>query len=213
MFISKITICNLFAYYDEVSVNFKQVEGKNLYLIYGDNGFGKTSFIQAAQLLFLGTGFESEKIPNTVERISPKKLSFNQFIKGDNGISWHGIINKKAFKEKKQDFFVSFEGVINEKKFYLKRSWCNIYEQIKEKLEFHYDTQIYTNDEAQNKINSILPPNFVEFFFFNGEEILHLSDGLRTKLREKIEEILQISPLEILQKQLNQKIFLKQKIK
>ncbi|WP_334087968.1 ATP-binding protein, partial [Helicobacter typhlonius] len=46
MFISKITICNLFAYYGKVEVEFKKCEEKNLYCIYGNNGFGKTSFIR-----------------------------------------------------------------------------------------------------------------------------------------------------------------------
>lgn len=61
----------------------------------------------------------------------------------------------------------------------------------------------YENDEAQYIINSrILPENFVEFFFFDGEEIESISDNLRTKLREKIVEILQIQPLEIIIKQI-----------
>lgn len=75
--------------------------------------------------------------------------------------------------------------------------------QIKEKLFLEMEGESYENDEAQYRINSkILPENFVEFFFFDGEEIESISDNLRTKLREKIVEILQISPLEIIIKQI-----------
>ena len=81
MFIYKITICNLFAYYGEVSVEFQKQNGKNLYCIYGDNGFGKTSFIRCAKLLFLGTGGVSENLPNAIGRFAPKESNYKKFIK------------------------------------------------------------------------------------------------------------------------------------
>ena len=66
MFIQKITICNLFAYYGEVSVLFNKLPNKRLYCIYGDNGFGKTSFIRCAKLLFAGVGLEENSVPGII---------------------------------------------------------------------------------------------------------------------------------------------------
>lgn len=83
MFIYKITICNLFAYYGEVSVEFDK-RGGNLYCIYGDNGFGKTSFIRCAKLLFLGTGGANENIPDVIKRFAPKESNYKKFIKGNS---------------------------------------------------------------------------------------------------------------------------------
>ncbi|WP_167444779.1 hypothetical protein [Helicobacter labetoulli] len=40
----------------KISVTFRQSNDKNLYCLYGNNGFEKTSFIRCAKLLFLGTG-------------------------------------------------------------------------------------------------------------------------------------------------------------
>lgn len=203
MFISKITISNLFAYYGEQSVEFKKQEGKNLYCIYGDNGFGKTSFIRCAKLLFLGTGGVSENLPSVISRFAPKEHSYKKFIKGNN-VNWSGILNKNALMEGKAEFFVRFNGEIDGNKFCIKRSWEDVQDsQIKERFFIEINGKTYENDEAQFKINSkILPENFVEFFFFDGEEIGSISDNLRTKLREKIVEILQISPLEIIIKQI-----------
>lgn len=197
MFISKITICNLFAYYGEQSVEFKKQEGKNLYCIYGDNGFGKTSFIRCAKLLFLGTGGESEKIPNIIQRFAPKESSYTRFIRG-NGTTWRGILNKNAGEG--SEFYVRFEGDIDGERFSIMRAW-EISQVIKESLMLQIGNEIYRNDEAQQRLSSILPPNFVEFFFFDGEEIESISDSLRTKLREKIMDILSISPLEVIIKQ------------
>ncbi|MGX3044098.1 hypothetical protein [Helicobacter sp. T3_23-1056] len=201
MFISKITICNLFAYYGEQSIDFERQDGKNLYCIYGDNGFGKTSFIRCAKLLFLGTGGASEKIPAVIQRFAPKESSYTRFIRGNKN-DWRGILNRNALNEGRQEFFVRFNGKLNDDTFCIQRAWENVQEtQIKETLFLQIDGQTYENDEAQQRLNGILPPNFVEFFFFDGEEIESISDNLRTKLREKIIEILQISPLEIIIKQ------------
>lgn len=202
MFIYKITICNLFAYYGEVSVEFQKQNGKNLYCIYGDNGFAKTSFIRCAKLLFLGTGGASENIPDVIKRFAPKEGNYKKFITG-NSTNWSGILNKNALNEGRQEFFIRFSGEIDDNKFCIERFWEDVQEaQIKEKLFLEMNGETYENDEAQQLLNGILPPNFVEFFFFDGEEIESISDSLRTKLREKIVEILQISPLEIIIKQI-----------
>ena len=187
----------MFAYYGEVSVEFKPKDDKKLFFIYGNNSFGKTSFIRSAKLLFLGTnGIE---IPETIRRFAPKIRTQKAFILGNS--EWEGILNKAALNERQDNFFVCFEGWFNEKDFVLKRSWENVYDSVKERLYLRLDNEEFFDDEAQEKITTMLPPNFVEFFFFDGEEIEKISDNLRTQLRAKIEEILQISPLDSIIKQ------------
>lgn len=202
MFIEKITICNMFAYYEEVNVEFKKDNNKNIYCIYGNNGFGKTSFIRCAKLLFLGTGIlDNANTPDIIARFAPKIRSINTFIFG-NG-NWSGIFNKSAISEAKDNFYISFCGMLDNKKLAIKRSWKGVIERnIEEVLEFYIDNEGFSSNEAQMKINNILPPKFVEFFFFDGEEIEKISDNLRTSLREKIEDILCISPLDRLIKQI-----------
>ena len=201
MFISKITICNLFAYYGKVEVEFRKVEGKNLYCIYGNNGFGKTSFIRCAKLLFLGIGVKEVEIPNVVKRFAPNISSVKKLLKGDSN-TWAGILNKVAIKEGREDFFISFEGTSGDNFFTLTRSFKNVYGEIEEKLTFKLDKEILNNERAQERINTILPPNLTEFFFFDGEELGELSNNLRKEFQGKIEEILQIKPLDTLIKQI-----------
>lgn len=201
MFISKITICNLFAYYGKVEVEFKKVDGKNLYCIYGNNGFGKTSFIRCAKLLFLGVGVKEAEIPNVIQRFAPHIKSTKQLLRGDSK-TWAGILNKAATKEELEDFFISFEGTLGDKSFALTRTFTNVYGEIEEKLTLNLDKEILNGEEAQERIGTILPPNLTEFFFFDGEELGELSNNLRKEFQEKIEEILQIKPLDALIKQI-----------
>lgn len=202
MFISKITICNLFAYYGKVEVEFKKLEGKNLYCIYGNNGYGKTSFIRCAKLLFLGIGVKEAEIPNVIQRFAPHIKSTKQLLKGDSK-TWDGILNKAAIKEGLEDFFVSFEGTLGDKSFALTRTFTNVYGEIEEKLTLNLDKEILNDEKAQERIGTILPPNLTEFFFFDGEELGELSNNLRKEFQGKIEEILQIKPLNTLIKQIH----------
>lgn len=78
----------------------------------------------------------------------------------------------------------------------------NVYAEIEEKLTFELDKEILNDEKAQERINTILPPNLTEFFFFDGEELGELSNNLRKEFQEKIEEILQIKPLDTLIKQI-----------
>ena len=197
MFISKITLCNMFAYYGEVSVDFRADGGKKLFCVYGDNGFGKTSFIRSAKLLFLGTG--GSEMPESIRRFAPKVKTQKSFILGSS--EWNGILNKAARNERQNEFFVCFEGEFRGQEFTLKRSWEDVYDSVKERLFLRLGGEEFADEMAQEKITTMLPPNFVEFFFFDGEEIEKISDNLRTQLRAKIEEILQISPLDSIIKQ------------
>lgn len=68
IFYKRITICNLFAYYGEQNVEFISSQGKPIYLLFGRNGFGKTSFIRSVKLLFAGSGMldVGENVPEVV---------------------------------------------------------------------------------------------------------------------------------------------------
>ena len=118
-------------------------------------------------------------------------------------LSWEvhsGVLNKNAINEKSESFFVSFEGYLNDRFFQLKRTWLDVYlrHSIKEELEFQYGHETFKGSVAQDKIDLILPVNFVEFFFFDGEELSEISKNLRAEFRDKMEEILHVKPLDLI---------------
>lgn len=202
MFIEEVSICNLFAYYGKVSVTFRQSNDKNLYCLYGNNGFGKTSFIRCAKLLFLGTGLNEGKAPNLISQFwKEKTLPPKTLILGGQGFG--GILNKHALKGWQSEYYVAFSGSFQGKRFYIERRFGNVLtKELQEILTLKLDDMVYKNDEAQDKLATILPPLFVEFFFFDGEEIGSISGNIRTGLREKMEVILRITPIKILLEQM-----------
>ena len=110
IFYKSITICNLFAYYGKQSVDFEAKDGKPLYLIYGNNGFGKTSFIRSMKLLFLGSGLNKGEVPSAISNFVDKnrgKFTPKVFLLGSGGEKiWEGALNKQACSEEQNEYFV-----------------------------------------------------------------------------------------------------------
>ncbi|WP_300447292.1 AAA family ATPase [uncultured Helicobacter sp.] len=203
MFIEKITICNLFAYYGKVEVVFKHIEGKNLYCIYGNNGFGKTSFINACKIAICGSGLNEFNRESGLYKKHKEVSSALAFIKGDKK-GYSGVLNTNALNEMQENFYISLEGRINQKHFVIKRAFENVFDNVSERITLCLGDEKFADEEAQERINvMILPSNFVDFFFFNGEEIGEISKNLRSNLKEKIEEILRIKPLELMIRQID----------
>ncbi|QOQ87684.1 AAA family ATPase [Campylobacter corcagiensis] len=193
VFYNKITISNLFAYKEKQSINFDKYNNKNLYLIYGNNGYGKTSFIRALKILFLGTGLndDSKIVPDSIKNFTGT-ITSRQLVLGDNK-NWLGILNKNAVDENLKDYFVEINLTQNEKSILIRRSWQ--VEPLKENLVYKVDNLEFYDDEAQERIDQILPSMFVEFFMFDGEEIEKMAEKISSSLKEKIQNILNITPI------------------
>ncbi|PAF46111.1 hypothetical protein BKH46_08985 [Helicobacter sp. 12S02634-8] len=205
MFIKHMSICNLFAYYGKVEVDFNAISAtKNIYVIFGDNGYGKTSFIRCAKLLFLGTGLlkEGNLVPETIRRFHSGNIKIpSYFIKGWG--DWQGILNTQAKAEGARDFYIRVDGVLEDKKsFCLQRSWTiGVTQEVCENLFVSIGERDYKDEEAQDVINEILPPDFVEFFFFDGEELEIISQNINKQFQNKVMTFLGITPLEQILKQ------------
>lgn len=206
IFYKKITICNLFAYYGEQSIEFSPNNDKPLYLIYGRNGYGKTSFIRSLKLLFLGSGLlNGSNVPvnllNFVEK-GRGKFTSNTFLLGSKSeeSKWEGALNKKAIEKEENRFFVEILLEKDGKEITIKRLWQR-YPDCIEKLEILSNGRKWENNEATEQLEQILPSSFIEFFIFDGEEIEILAENIGLGLKEKIQNILNITILDKLLEQ------------
>lgn len=201
IFYKRITICNLFAYYGKQSVEFDPRTHKPLYLIYGNNGFGKTSFIRSMKLLFLGSGLNKGEVPPIISSFVDKnrgKFTPRMFLLGSNGEKpWLGALNKNACNENKNEFFVELVLEQDGNEITIRRSW-SIFLDLEEKFTFSQNGEIFNNEEAQEMCEMFLPSQFVEFFIFDGEEIEVMAEEISTELKGKIQNMLNISVLDIL---------------
>lgn len=202
IFYKRITICNLFAYNGAQSVEFTKYDGKSIYLLFGKNGFGKTSFIRSIKLLFAGSGLLNiaEKVPEVVLNFADNRsrgvFTPRTLLLGQNSNSgWQGVFNRRAVKNDENKFYVEIAVDDNGREILIKREWTR-YPNLSEKLTFVLNDEILENNQAHEEIEQILPLNFLQFFVFDGEEIESMADEISTELKGKIQSMLNISVLD-----------------
>lgn len=209
IFYKRITICNLFAYYGEQNVEFTLSQGKPIYLLFGRNGFGKTSFIRSVKLLFAGSGMldVGENVPEVVLNFTgtrsrgvftPRVLLLGQ--NSENG--WRGAFNRRALSNDENKFYIELALDEDEREIIIRREWSR-FPDLCEKLIFIKDGERLENNQAREEIERILPLNFLQFFVFDGEEIEAMADEVSTELKDKIQSMLNIAVLDRLSDQIN----------
>ncbi|OCP19774.1 MULTISPECIES: DNA sulfur modification protein DndD [unclassified Ensifer] len=173
-----IELENIFAYRSQARVEFAQEdEEKNVFLIWGRNGMGKTSFLNAVKLLFTGT--ESGQARQV--GFPPQILPPQRYVLGDTG-NWYGVINRQALKRARADGSSVTARVTavcesGGRRFKADRSWTTDDGlTFREQLVVIDGEHRLTNDEAEERLESILPKDYVGFFFFDGEEVKAISE-------------------------------------
>lgn len=195
MIFEQIRIHNLFSYYGEKIFDLTLPnDGRNVVLIGGRNGFGKTSFINSLKLLFLGP-HESLRSALQVGR----KPNVANYLLG-MGDEWLGIFNRQARREGKTEFGVTIHWCEPEGKVVAQRRWrvdgrgvpdpiLSVTPDFAEPLE---------GDEADNFLERRLPKDFISFFFYDGEQVQQLAEANREGQLAQIEKILDIADIDIL---------------
>jgi DNA sulfur modification protein DndD len=175
MIINEIQLTNIGAYRGTNSIDIRPVDGKNVILIGGENGAGKTTFLNAIKLGLFGSygfGYKSENV------------EYYKKVKG--------ILNNNAKKLGENNFRIKldFSLIDNFEKtdytFY--RHWKLTQTGIKETFEIvakgkHYSE--YDKELFLSRLKEVMPPHLLDLCLFDGEEISRivnenlLSDYLR----------------------------------
>lgn len=187
MIFEKIILNNIFSYYGEVVFDFTgKTDQKNIVLISGRNGFGKTSFLNAIKLLFTGV---SNDLRSEVQR--HRKPSPKQYVIG-SGDDWWGIFNRHA----KSDSTLCSVEIIwreNDEQVTVRREWTVQNNNYDEQLTIQIPGKELKDEEAQFFLDERLPGEYVPFFFFDGEQIQELASANIARTAEHIERLLNIS--------------------
>lgn len=201
MLFKSITITNLFSYYEEKFFDLAISPGsnRNIIVLMGRNGGGKTSFINSVKLLFLGAAAE---IRRSVQRT--RTPTAKQYICGiDN--EWAGILNLKAKKQNINECGVkiiwdSEDGeVIAERKWQINFHKNSYASQLTIRAGFKGNKE---GGEAEDYLEQCLPKAYVPYFFFDGEEVQALAEANSNEIISTMERLLNIRPLENVQDQL-----------
>jgi DNA sulfur modification protein DndD len=169
MLIKNVTLENIFLYKDVNKFSFSTEENKNIVLIIGENGFGKTSFINALKIGFHG-------ITKDILKIGNKYLSKFEFIKGNK--NFEGLITKNKHYAKIE---------IETDEFKIIREFNN-----DEKLTLIIEDEQFFDLEAQEIIESYFPKSLNRFFFFDGEKIQEIANFENEEFKKMLESVLKL---------------------
>ncbi len=196
MIFKTITLYNLFSYYGKIVFQLTPPEkGKNIILIAGRNGHGKTSFINSVKLLFSGV---SEELRIGIPGYSNRRLSPRQYLVGVSDL-WAGVFNRKAKKEGQKRFYIKIEweeeaGIVE-----ATREWRitgeNEYQQHF-RINSTFMETVLKDQEAQDFLDVRLPQDYIPLFYFDSEQIHKMIDISQNNLQKHMEWLLNISQIE-----------------
>lgn len=161
MKIKKIILYNIGPYVDKNTFDLTSDDTRNIVLIGGKNGAGKTTFFKSIKTCLYGCrvwGFEApgKEYFSIIENLLNTKLRYDLSARG----------------------YVEVELVFNDGKqietYRLHREWEKEKKGIEESFLIYKDDELLDAENHLNFINyllSIIPPDMFNFYFFDGESI------------------------------------------
>ena len=169
---------------------------RNLIIVTGRNGAGKTSLLNAVKLLFLGS--ENEGMRRVTFGAPP--LSRRSYVVGQPG-RWYGVFNTSATIDTRARVALAwFDGGIS---FKAERS----FKKDNTALGFT-ETLTVTKDgksvlDAESFLMGLVPKEVVPFFFFDSEQIQSIANSEKGGEQREIERLLGLSFIGVLTKEID----------
>lgn len=181
-----ITIENVFSYYGQKTFNFESSE-KPITLIIGENGFGKTSFINSVKVALHG-------INKDILNIGNQTLTKQDFILGNPAKNFSGMLNRRAKTDRLNTVKVHITIEDDNEILVVQRSFSISDNNYTESLVIHDEIGelIAQGDDAQDIINSKISPTMARFFFFDGEKIQTIADFSHEEFTNMLEDVLEL---------------------
>lgn len=194
-----IRIHNLFSYRDDGYFAFPTdaEPERNVVLIHGRNGFGKTSFINAMKLLFLGLH------PELTHNVRPPhKLRPEEYLLG-SGPEWEGAFNRHALREGETNCGITLRWQEDNGFVTVSRQWTvdrrrNFVESLKVEPEFPVDEEeLQTAEQKEEFLERRLPKELLPFFIYDAEQVQRIAESNISGTIEHIERLLDITTTRI----------------
>lgn len=201
MWIDKIELTNFKAYQHQRFEFPKPEQGRNLVLIGGMNGFGKTTLLEALYLCLYG-----EDATHNLARAGLQSNAYAKFLQG----ALHG----KALATKRDQMRVSVRlMVVDDYGFEITRTWFFDPKGELQGQEVRLDEVrdgVASPLDAEDVLATVLeehvvPANLAPFFFFDGEEVKKLADQDRTGwIKQGMESLMGVVLVKTLRERLGQ---------
>jgi len=180
-----IAIENLFSYHGKIAFEFSN-DKQPITLIIGENGFGKTSFINSIKLALHG-------ISKDLLQIGAQSLTKSEFVLGSKDKNFSGMLNRKV-KANGIDIAKVIVEIDEGDTFKVERTFTFDEKGYTETLTLlDEEGSAFAHDsEAQDIINSKLSPTMAKFFFFDGEKVQTIADFSHEEFTKMLEDVLEL---------------------
>ena len=177
MKLNYITLKNFRSYYNEQTLSFTTDEHRHVTVIHGANGAGKTSLFVAFNWCFYGTEFVQRKFGNI------GKLENRRALRDDNSAE---TLVEIGFTYRGTQYCARRSTVGDNKTTFL----------LKSSNSFGYERK-HTEDDALERIKSIIPENVSVHFFFDGEQIYNFTKpGNEEEIKNAVRNVLRIEEID-----------------
>lgn len=191
MRIDRIALKNFFRYYGTQTIVFSKDENKNVTVIRGENGTGKTTLLNAFYYVMYGDVIEPLNLENMLNQRAALEMREGEIVSASVGMEFED--RDERYIVKREEKFRKINGKIVHDK--------------------HRHIEVYrvdsitgnTEKEEDDFIEKIIPKRLRSFFFFDGERINKLAqvDG-KEEIKNAILDILGVTMLDNVSKDLEQ---------
>jgi DNA sulfur modification protein DndD len=185
-----VEVENIFAYEGLSRIDLSGCsDERNVIVVQGRNGAGKTSLLNAVKLLFLGT--ENEAIRRV--GFGGTALSPKHYVTGQPG-RWYGVFNAAANVSDIRAR-VALEWLEGNRHFKAERAFkkANNTLGFTEELTVTVDQVKLSSADADSRMSTLASKEVVPFFFFDGEQVQSFADAEEGRERAEVERLLGLS--------------------
>lgn len=180
-----IEVENIFAYGAVSRIDLSgATPERNIVLVRGRNGAGKTSLLNAIKLLFMGSKNDE------VRRVGYGGTAINRkaYVLGQPG-RWYGVFNTGS-RASGAPARVSIDWADGDRKFKAERIFRLSGADFTETFSITVDGAPMGEFESEEALTRLLPPELASFFFFDGEQIQSIADAEIGREQAEIERLL-----------------------
>ncbi len=200
----QLTLKNFRQFKGEFSVNFASDENKNVTLIFGSNGFGKTGIFRAIMFCLYGTRYLKQDNLTDDEIRKGHLVLVNEKMLEENQEKEIVATVQLDFEDKNKNYSLIRSIKARKTGIDIVQEPCDVSLSITE----NHNTcpPIIDGDEIKEKISSIIDSKIKDFFLFDGEQMEELtkySKESKNEIKKGIKTLLQLDAIEITKESLS----------